>query len=294
MSLKYFSKILFLLILFLFSPKILFSQVITVNEAVSVSARVGLDVVVESGPNGAVLLPQTAVRFGGRAYPGAQVVLLKDGKEVSSVVAGSDAYFTITLPEKAEGNTLYTLYAKDLYNNKSLFLNFPLKIKEGFLTFLDGVLFAPTIFLNKTESKFGDFVDVSGYAIPNGHLEITIKGDTEQKVFSLVSKKDGTYKIGLPLSDLAKGDYIVYINYKNDNRNSKLIKLKIGDKNLFNGENIPEIPGDCNKDSIVNLVDFSVLAFWHGKENPPICVDTNRDGIINLIDFSILAFYWTG
>lgn len=294
MNLKYFSKILFLLILFLLLPKSLFSQTITVNEAVSVSARVGLDIVVESGPNGAVLLPQTAVRFGGRAYPNAQVVLLKDGTEVSRVVANTDAYFTITLPEKFEGTALYSLYARDLHNNKSLFLNFPLKIKEGFMTFLEGVLFAPTIFSNKIESKVGDFVELSGYAIPNGNMEITIKGNIDQKVFSLSSKKDGTYNIGLPLSDLPKGDYIIYINYKNDARNSKLIKLKIGDKNVFNGENIPEIPGDCNKDSIINLVDFSVLAFWYGKTNPPVCVDTNRDGRINLTDFSILAFYWTG
>jgi hypothetical protein len=41
-------------------------------------------------------------------------------------------------------------------------------------------------------------------------------------------------------------------------------------------------------------VDFSITAYWYGKENPPADVDFNGDGKVNLVDFSIMAFYWTG
>ncbi len=86
----------------------------------------------------------------------------------------------------------------------------------------------------------------------------------------------------------------MYIRYVDDARNSKLVKFVIGELNVPNTDIVENIPGDCNYDRLINLVDFSVLAFWYGKDNPPACVDTNRDNKIDLIDFSILAFWWTG
>jgi hypothetical protein len=57
----------------------------------------------------------------------------------------------------------------------------------------------------------------------------------------------------------------------------------------------PEIvKGDFNKDGRVNLVDFSIAAYWHKRPSPPVSVDLNGDGKVDLVDFSIMAFYWTG
>ena len=52
--------------------------------------------------------------------------------------------------------------------------------------------------------------------------------------------------------------------------------------------------GDFNGDCKVNIIDFSILAFWHNRPNFPQKYDLNNDGKINVKDFSILAFYWTG
>ena len=52
--------------------------------------------------------------------------------------------------------------------------------------------------------------------------------------------------------------------------------------------------GDLNNDKKVNLVDFSIEAYWYKKKNPPANVDLNHDGKVDLIDFSIMAYYWTG
>ena len=53
--------------------------------------------------------------------------------------------------------------------------------------------------------------------------------------------------------------------------------------------------GDLNCDGRVNIIDFSIMAYWYNKKTtPPTKIDLNGDGKITLIDFSIMAFYWTG
>lgn len=171
-------------------------------------------------------------------------------------------------------------------------LNFPTKIQGGFLTFLNNILFPPTITSDKYEASISSFVNISGYSVPNRELEITFKDSNIKRVFYLTSKTDGTYNINLPLLEIPKGEYNIFINYKNDSRLSKFLRLILGNKDTLNNNENSNIPGDCNRDRIINLVDFSVAAFWYKKDNPPKCVDTNFDNIINLVDFSILAYYW--
>jgi hypothetical protein len=50
---------------------------------------------------------------------------------------------------------------------------------------------------------------------------------------------------------------------------------------------------DLNKDGKIDLIDFSVLAYWYGRMRAPASVDLSGDGTIDLSDFSILAYYWT-
>ena len=52
--------------------------------------------------------------------------------------------------------------------------------------------------------------------------------------------------------------------------------------------------GDANGDGRVNLVDFSVAAYWYKRANPPASVDLNGDRKVDLVDFSIMAFHWSG
>ncbi len=271
--------------------------VLTEDEDISVSARVISTVITpppSNDPGGVVIFPNTSVQFKGRAYPDAKVVLLRNGIEVSNVFANPDATFAITLPEEIDSNQniLYSLYAIDKNNNKSILLNFPTKVQGGFLTFLNNILFPPTISSDKYEANIASFVNVFGFAVPNRELEITLKDGNFKKNFHLTSKGDGTYNINLPLSEIPKGEYNLLINYKNDIRFSKFLRLIVGSRDTLNNNDNSNIPGDCNRDRIINLVDFSVAAFWYKKENPPKCVDTNFDNIINLVDFSILAYYW--
>ncbi len=60
----------------------------------------------------------------------------------------------------------------------------------------------------------------------------------------------------------------MHVNYPGDVRTSKLVRLIIGDANIPSAETVLNIPGDCNADRIINLVDFSILAFWYGQGEP--------------------------
>ncbi|HWA32265.1 MAG TPA: hypothetical protein VG694_02345 [Candidatus Paceibacterota bacterium] len=265
------------------------------SENVSVSATVAGSAAPGGGNtiSGNLGLPSTGVNFSGEAYPHARVVLMREGVQVAETIAASDATFSLTLPENYDRNILYTLFAVDTAGNKSLLINYPIAIHNGFFTSVSGIRFAPTITIDKVEAREGDYLTVSGFAVPGRSMEATVSGDAPV-TFGLSSDPNGSYSIHIPLAGLPQGNYVVYVKYASDTRISKLIKFIIGDVNIYSIESIENIPGDCNADRIVNLVDFSVMAFWYGKPNPPACVDTNHDGKINLVDFSVLAFYWTG
>lgn len=53
----------------------------------------------------------------------------------------------------------------------------------------------------------------------------------------------------------------------------------------------PEM-ADLNKDGKVNIVDFSILAYYWGQPNPKKG-DLNGDEIVNLKDFSLMVSRWT-
>jgi len=283
---------------FLFVPnKEVFALTLTATENVTVSANVvGASPTNPAGNSGSIAIPQTTVRFSGQAYPNATVTVLKNTREAMSVLADNSGFFSVTLEELYDSTVLYTLFAVDVLGNKSILINYPIVVLSGFLTHLSGILFAPTVLIDKTEVKAGDYLTVSGYSLPNKELEVAISGqeNNQKKVFTLTSFNDGSYKIIISLTGLPKGNYVLNIKYTDDPRVSKLVKFVIGEVNILSVDLVANIPGDCNADGVINLVDFSILAFWYGKSNPPRCVDTNHDNKIDLTDFSILAFWWTG
>ena len=245
--------------------------------------------------SGNISIPETSVRFSGSAYPGATVTLMKDGNYATSVKADSQGLFDITLTEQYNGAILYSLETVDKNNNKSLLINYPLVVTTGYLTYISGILFPPTVTLDKVQVASGDYLTVAGYALPQKEMQIVIEDQNDQivKTFTLTSEDNGSYDITLPLMNIPMGDYSLYVKYPDDTRISKLVRFIIGDSNISSTDTSLNIPGDCNADDQINLVDFSILAFWYKKPSPPKCVDINHDGIVDLIDFSILAFYWT-
>ena len=71
----------------------------------------------------------------------------------------------------------------------------------------------------------------------------------------------------------------------------------VGTENVYeqsSGSSTCVVRADLNGDCSVNLVDFSILAYWYKRSGFPAAYDLNGDGKIDLVDFSIMAYYWTG
>ncbi len=265
------------------------AQTIVQTENVSVSAVVGSGIpTIDPGGGGGVY--QSGVRFTGLAYPGAIVTVQKRDGTTMTVLADSSGAFSIVVPETEW--QLFTLFATDTAGRKSTLLNFPTVLYAGYVTDISGIRFAPTITTDKIAVKKGDFITIEGSALPNRDVEITFEGP-ERRTFIFESDEMGVYNGTIPAL-FEEGEYMLRAGYGGDTRTSKVIRVTVGNASIQRAEATTNIPGDCNFDQRVTLVDFSVLAFWYGKNNPPRCVDTNEDGIINLVDFSILAFYWNG
>ena len=212
------------------------------------------------------------------------------------MVVGADANFTITLNKLTAGNFIFSLYTEDKYGQRSSLLTFPVSVTEGATTTISGVFIAPTISVDRSQVKLGDNLAIMGQSFPSSNITITVNSDTPQ-FFSAKADTQGVYLYNLDTATLELGQHLAKSKsaVANEISNySSTISFAVGDKNVLAGTDLVKKKSDVNKDNRVNLVDFSILAYWHGRSNPPTHVDLNDDQKINLIDFSIMAYYWEG
>ena len=250
------------------------------------------------GGGGAPPSVETKVIFSGRAYPKSAVTLLKDAQISATTIAGSDANFQITISGLTGGNYIFSVYSEDNKGIRSSLLTFPVSVTSGATTKVSGIFVSPSIAVDKSEVKRGDNIAIFGQSAPQADIIISINSD-EEFFGKIISNRDGVYLYNFDTSVLTFETH--YTKSKSSIANleisgwSSVIGFLVGTKNVF-----AQLPtkapakGDLNNDKRVNLVDFSIVAYWYRRPNPPIHIDLNGDGKIDLIDFSIMAYYWTG
>lgn len=251
------------------------------------------------GGGGGSYVSTTKIILKGRAYPESKVILLKDGQIILETIAGPDANFTMELSGLYGGNYIFSVYGKD---NKGMSSNpfvFPVKMTQGTTTNIGGIFIAPTISTDKNEVKLGDNIIIFGQSAPQS--EITIIVNSENEILNKVkSDKNGVYLYNFDTSLLEKGEHYAKSRatlIEEVSSYSKSLKFIVGDYNISSSSNF--LKADLNKDNKVNLVDFSIAAYWYKKTlNQSFSLiekeRLNGDGKIDLIDFSIIAFYWRG
>lgn len=245
--------------------------------------------------------PETGASFSGRAYPNQSVTLLQDGRVVATTIAGSDAFFSIRVTGLATGIYLFSLYSEDHRGIRSSLLTFPLSITSGTITNVTGIFIAPSIDVDKSEVRRGDDIAIFGQTVPESNITIEISG-SPSFFAQTVADKAGIY---LYYHNTAPMDYGTYyakskavIGTEALSSFSRAVSFSVGTRTVLKGR--PGIlRGDLNKDGKVNLVDFSIAAYWYRRSLSSAmkeieCERLNCDGAINLIDFSIMAYYWTG
>ena len=287
------------------------AETVSVQETVLVTGRVYGKTVNPAPPpqpnpvpnNGVPLAPQLSgtdsATFTGFAYPGAIISILKNGLVLNETSVNQDGSFSVPVKNIIPGTYTFTLQAKDSNGVKSAQVSYTIMIESGIVTVVSGVIMPPTITTDKTEVKLGDTVILSGYAIPNKEVNVNIFA-RNGVVKSLFANASGVWSYTLSTSNYDAGDYNVKARTKVNEeytKYSEVVLFTIGNKNTARKKGLSSLINarcDLNNDSRVNLLDFSIMAFWYKRLGFPSKVDLNSDGRINLTDLSILAYCWTG
>lgn len=247
------------------------------------------------GGGGMIIVAPTQVTFKGRAYPLSEITVLKDAQKAITTIAGPDAKFEVSLSGLSSGNYNFSVFAEDNQERRSSLFTFPVYITHGATTIVSGIFIAPTVDVDKSEVKKGDNIAILGQTVPSGEITISVNSD-EEFFAKIESDKDGLYLYNFDTSLLEMGQHFTKSKASKEGEVSsfsKAVSFLVGARNVAKA--VPEfLKGDLNGDGRVNLVDFSIGAYWYKRPSPPVSIDLNGDGKFDLIDFSIMAFYWTG
>jgi len=238
----------------------------------------------------------------GYAQPKSNVTLMSDGTIRATTIAGADAKFSFTLDNLSPGNYLFTLFSEDEDGRRSSLYTFPVRLEAGQTITAGNILLSPTIDVDKLEVKRGDFISIFGYAPPFADVVISVSSE-EELFFRTITNRDGFYLYQLGTADLEKGDHFtksksILANQMVSNY-SRVVVFKVGDRTI--SKEIKKVCGkaDLNCDGRVNLIDFSIAAYWYKRKLSSTFAliekeRLNGDGKVDLVDFSIMAYYWTG
>ena len=232
----------------------------------------------------------TKVVLQGKAYPGAKITVLIDGKVAALITADSLANFKAEITDITAGVWSFGLWAEDKEGRRSITFSFTVTVSAGMTTTISSIFIPPTIELDKVNVLKGETLNIFGQTAPES--EITISVESPEIVKKTKAGKEGDWDYPLDTSPLEEGSHTTRARAEDPtdlkSSYSKVLAFYVGKYRV--AEICPK--ADFNKDGKTNLVDFSIMLYWWGKYNP--CVDQNQDGIINLPDFSILMYYWTG
>lgn len=242
------------------------------------------------------------VVLSGRAYPRSEITILKDAQVVATTIADDQAHFQVLIKGLSSGKYFFSLYGEDIKGIRSSLLTFPINVTKNILTKIENIFVAPTITGDKIEVKKGSPIVLFGQSYPFSEVTIEVNSTQQYLVKSSVGQ-DGVYLKSINTEVLEIG-----ANYAKARSTAKQIissqsavyAFTVGSKDVAAIETkLCSDWADVNVDCRVNLVDFSIVAFWYLRPLSPEFIlreakHLNGDAKINLIDFSIMAFHWTG
>ncbi|MBI4133725.1 hypothetical protein HY478_03860, partial [Candidatus Uhrbacteria bacterium] len=222
------------------------------------------------GGGGGGALPSTgSVTFFGRAYPKSSVTILKDAQVAATTITGTDASFLVTLTNLSAGNYIFSIYSEDKDGYRSALMTFPTSITTGVTTDISGIFIAPTIAADKSEVRRGDTIAIFGQAAPKADIVIEVNSD-EQFFGKTISDNSGVYLYNFDSSILENGSHAARSKAAIGNQLvsgfSSPVAFKVGTRNILATKAVKSSAiGDLNSDRKVNLIDFSILAYWYNR-----------------------------
>lgn len=294
MKRNFFLGILFLIMFFGFFPNFGSCQTSTVDISVSATVQGEAPPPPPPGGGGGVIYvpPETKVIFKGKAYPLANITILKNGIVTASFKAKDTGLFEREITGIASGTYTFGIFAEDTEGRKSVTLGFTVSVLAGMTTTISGIFISPTIYLTPTQVEKGQEVNILGQAFPESNIQIFVS--SEEIVKETSATKKGKWDFKLDTSPLEEREH----------KTRALAIYGDGEQSPFS-QTLPFLVvkkgalvckgADLNFDGKINIFDFSILLyFWEQRKPSNRCADINFDGIVNIIDFAIMMYWWTG
>lgn len=233
------------------------------------------------------------VSFSGLASPGGQVAVSLDGQTVTTLTAGSDAAFSVTLTDQPLGAHLYVVTGKDVQNSALAPVTFGLNLAVNTTTFINGVFLGPSIRIDQSSVKLGATVTLSGSTAPASAVTITLSSNP--LTTTATADVNGLWVKSVNTNALGTGTHTAKARAVVDGSDvsaySSSLTFVVNPLAPCDGKQA----SDLNCDGRVDIIDFSVLLFFWHQHNPANSrADINKDGLVNITDFSIMLYQWTG
>jgi hypothetical protein len=220
---------------------------------------------------------------------------LKDGQVAATTVAGPDARFEVGVRGLSDGSYHFGIFAVDVAGRRPITHTYTLGVNSIGTAVVSGIFLPPTISVDKSEVRQGDILNILGQTVPQAEVSVTVNS-AHPIVKKVSADSAGGWLYKLDTSPLEYGEHSAQARTATENDISPLSQAYFFKVGLVNKEvqKLPPPRGDVNSDGKVNLLDFSIAAYWYRRASAPPGVDLNGDGVVNLVDFSIMAHYWTG
>lgn len=247
------------------------------------------------GGSGSATTVSTQIIVQGQAYPNSRVYLLKDGRISGEGVTDAKSEFQIVVNNPGTGDSNFVVYALDTYGNKSPSISFRTNILPNATTRISKIVVPPTANLNGTSLEPGNDLVASGQTCSNCKIRILVDSNS---LPAITSNPQGMYLTTIKTDDLAFGTHelLLISDWGGGAVQGDILQFTIVEKL---GKPTTGLRGDLNRDGKVNLVDFSIAAYWYKRSLSVAMTQIesetlNGDNKIDLVDFSIMAYYWTG
>lgn len=230
----------------------------------------------------------------GTFAPKSHISLLLGGIPVRDVMTDEKGFFEFKLESLSTGTYSLLIVARDNKESPTTSsVSFVVYVNDTVETQIKNILFPPLFYDSGFVYKQGEVINLSGRGIASSMVTLQFD-ETLLTVFD--TDGNGFYK-GTLKQNFAPGKHFVSVKQMYGSSSSVFSKMHVVTIVKKESEktkkekcsNVADFSSDCR----VNLIDFSILAYWHTRSNFPEKYDLNKDGKISLRDFSIMAYHWT-
>jgi hypothetical protein len=220
---------------------------------------------------------------------------MRDGLEIGTTQANAQGKFIFNRTNLTSGDAIIGLWATDNARRRSITWTFAIALPPSAQAKGAGIILPPTISLQSDVVAPAGSLFVQGASTPGSSVLVSFLPGKSETAVSV--GLDGLWKYTRTGASFDLGEYYIKARTilppgQDKSEWSQLVPFTVGvPKPGSQCENGPDVNGDGK----IDLIDFSILAFWWDQRVVTgATYDLNCDDRVTLADFSILAFSWSG